>query len=420
MADRSYKLTLTLDNGKTIDAGTITAPQGPTGAKGTTFTPSVSEAGVLSWTNDGGLTNPASVNIKGPKGDDAVITESDVAGWGFTKNTGTITGIKMNGASKGTSGVVDLGTVLTEHQSLANYVTLNGDDQTITGVKIFTKANYFQSETLFTHTSYAPTWKDNASGVGKSSCFTRGAFDQAIVGQIIAPNQTFTDDNYSYATESGKIKFQRIVETGKNQAGTASTGQFVLEDMAVISSDGMTVGGKAVATTDQIPDISGDSGSGSDLVQIEISSVRKFSDGSFSVNVQILSGAENIQVDDRLQLCKPAWNVENLADGSKRRRKRYRATKIIYQFDENDIDGITNSNWRSFSLSFGAMDIHSDKLNWSYSQVTGTRHKSLPFMVRIQRCDDPANFGDGMYHHETVSNKCYIYSDSVNNHFTPA
>ena len=34
-------------------------------------------------------------------------------GAGFTTNTGTITGIKMNGASKGTSGVVDLGTVLT-------------------------------------------------------------------------------------------------------------------------------------------------------------------------------------------------------------------------------------------------------------------------------------------------------------------
>lgn len=32
---------------------------------------------------------------------------------GFTTNTGTITGIKMNGVSKGTSGVVDLGTVIT-------------------------------------------------------------------------------------------------------------------------------------------------------------------------------------------------------------------------------------------------------------------------------------------------------------------
>lgn len=37
---------------------------------------------------------------------------------GATANTGTITGIKMNGASKGTSGVVDLGTVLTAHQTI--------------------------------------------------------------------------------------------------------------------------------------------------------------------------------------------------------------------------------------------------------------------------------------------------------------
>ena len=38
---------------------------------------------------------------------------------GFTSNAGTITGIKMNGASKGTSGVVDLGTVLTNASAFA-------------------------------------------------------------------------------------------------------------------------------------------------------------------------------------------------------------------------------------------------------------------------------------------------------------
>ena len=36
---------------------------------GTTFTPSVSDEGVLSWTNADGKDNPAAVNIKGPKGD---------------------------------------------------------------------------------------------------------------------------------------------------------------------------------------------------------------------------------------------------------------------------------------------------------------------------------------------------------------
>lgn len=104
----------------------------------------------------------------------STVTESVVSGWGFTKNTGTyskpsggipktdlasavqtslgkadtalqsyteqykgtITGIKMNGASKGTSGVVDLGNVITAHQDISgkqdklvsgnNIKTING------------------------------------------------------------------------------------------------------------------------------------------------------------------------------------------------------------------------------------------------------------------------------------------------------
>ena len=47
---------------------------------------------------------------------DVGVTESAFPG---LKKTGTITGIKMNGASKGTSGVVDLGTVLTSSDNLA-------------------------------------------------------------------------------------------------------------------------------------------------------------------------------------------------------------------------------------------------------------------------------------------------------------
>lgn len=47
------------------------------------------------------------------------ISSSDIDNWNAkTSNVGTITGITMNGASKGTSGVVDLGTVLTSHQTI--------------------------------------------------------------------------------------------------------------------------------------------------------------------------------------------------------------------------------------------------------------------------------------------------------------
>ena len=37
--------------------------------QGVTFTPSVSDAGEISWTNNGNLPNPATKNVKGPKGD---------------------------------------------------------------------------------------------------------------------------------------------------------------------------------------------------------------------------------------------------------------------------------------------------------------------------------------------------------------
>ena len=41
-------------------------------------------------------------------GGGGTITEAEIAAMGFTKNEGTITEIKVNGASKGTSGVVEL------------------------------------------------------------------------------------------------------------------------------------------------------------------------------------------------------------------------------------------------------------------------------------------------------------------------
>ena len=42
---------------------------------GAVFTPTVSSSGIISWTNNGGLTNPDSVNIRGPKGEkgDSII-----------------------------------------------------------------------------------------------------------------------------------------------------------------------------------------------------------------------------------------------------------------------------------------------------------------------------------------------------------
>ena len=51
------------------------------------------------------------------------LTEADIANMGFTKNVGTITEVKMNGVSKGTSGVVDLGTVITDISGKQDVIT---------------------------------------------------------------------------------------------------------------------------------------------------------------------------------------------------------------------------------------------------------------------------------------------------------
>lgn len=57
-------------NKRWVDNGVIQGVEGEKGEKGTTFIPSVDANGNLYWTNDGGLANPATRNIRGPAGAD--------------------------------------------------------------------------------------------------------------------------------------------------------------------------------------------------------------------------------------------------------------------------------------------------------------------------------------------------------------
>lgn len=59
------------------------------------------------------------------------ITSTDISNWNSkTDNLGTITEIVMNNLSMGTEGSVDLGTIITEHQSLLGYVNAANYDST--------------------------------------------------------------------------------------------------------------------------------------------------------------------------------------------------------------------------------------------------------------------------------------------------
>lgn len=79
ITDKTGTTTAEIKNGEDGAPGKAGTPgkDGADGADGTTFTPSVSAAGDLSWTNDGGKANPAPVNLKGPPGADYTLTDAD-------------------------------------------------------------------------------------------------------------------------------------------------------------------------------------------------------------------------------------------------------------------------------------------------------------------------------------------------------
>lgn len=73
---------------------------GPKGDKGTTFVPSVDTDGNISWSNTDGIVNPETVNIKGPKGDkgsDATVPIAKIGTLGKIKPDGKTTFVDEDG-----------------------------------------------------------------------------------------------------------------------------------------------------------------------------------------------------------------------------------------------------------------------------------------------------------------------------------
>ena len=62
-----YTLTVQFSDGSSYTSPSIRGAAGP---KGVTFIPSVTADGTMRWTNNGGMTNPEPVNLRGPAGKD--------------------------------------------------------------------------------------------------------------------------------------------------------------------------------------------------------------------------------------------------------------------------------------------------------------------------------------------------------------
>nr|DAQ85363.1 MAG TPA: hyaluronidase [Caudoviricetes sp.] len=78
------------------------------------------------------------------------VDESTVSGWGFTKNHGTVNSVKMNGKAVAiTDGAVDLGTVITAHQSL------DGKQDKLSDVQLEAVNSGITSDKVLTYDGYA-------------------------------------------------------------------------------------------------------------------------------------------------------------------------------------------------------------------------------------------------------------------------
>lgn len=105
---------------------------------------------------------------------------------GYTTNTGTITGITMNGDVKGTSGVVNLGVVLTEHQDISNYAKTS-DLTTHTG-----NTTVHITSTERTNWNAAKTHADSAHAPSNAEV-NQNAFSNVAVGSTTVAADSKTD-----------------------------------------------------------------------------------------------------------------------------------------------------------------------------------------------------------------------------------
>lgn len=132
---------------------------------------------------------------------------------GFTTNTGTITGIKMNGVSKGTSGVVDLGTVITESGgNITGELKLyaeSGDSPRLTFQRGVLDNN-LNDWSLYDSSGYLYIQQ---RGSGSTSWETRAEFTQSGVNLVGTISENGTALSNKYALKSDIPTFELSGDT---------------------------------------------------------------------------------------------------------------------------------------------------------------------------------------------------------------
>lgn len=213
------------DSGKKI-SDLATTSQLPTVNNGTL---TIQKNGTTVATFSANQSGNATANITVPTKVSELTNDS-----GYTTNKGTVTSVavKMNGATKGTvtsSGTIDLGTVLTSHQDISGKANLSG-------------GNTFSGQQIFLNT--------NRGAVAE--CVVNNTAGDSFTVRSISDNtqKTAISNGYVWCQDSDSI-YSQFKATGIYYGNDTSGYEGTLKFPTNISGE------KTIATTDQIPDISG-------------------------------------------------------------------------------------------------------------------------------------------------------------------
>lgn len=154
-------------------------------------------------------------------------TKSQIEGYGYTTNVGTITGINMNGESKGTSGVVDLGTVLTSFTETQLSTATTGTGNVVTNLSV---SNH---QITMTKGVTIPNWA-TASTKPSYTASEVGALPTGTTLDNVADGTTRKLSNYA---TSANVTTLSASTTGINATLTAHTGNTGIHLPAVTASD---------------------------------------------------------------------------------------------------------------------------------------------------------------------------------------
>ena len=228
---------------------TDTTYESKAAASGGTAVSLVTTGEKYTWNNKGTYSKPS-----------GGIPDSDIASaatWN-AKGNGTITGITMNGASKGTSGVVDLGTVITAHQDISGKAdksaTVSNVAYDSTNKKITKTINGTTSDVVTAATLKTAMALSNVEN--KSSATIRGELTKANVTTALGYTPPTTDTTYESKTAASGGTDVSLVTTGEKYTWNGKQDKLVsgtniksVNGVSLLGSGNLSVSGLPAVTS---------------------------------------------------------------------------------------------------------------------------------------------------------------------------